>query len=86
MNPNSFEKLIKSIKSCRTQDQYITVCDWLVELRQLYNLSGKQNAELNEEFLRASVRIGGLGYEQIYYEGDNIFANRKYRHKSTNDK
>lgn len=80
MNPNSFQRLIKILQSCRTQDQYISFCDWMVELRGLYNFSGKQSAELNDEYLKIGSRIGSIGYEQIYYEDSDRFIDHKYRY------
>ena len=85
MNSDSFEKMIKSLKSCRTQDQYIVFCDWVIELRKLYRLSGKQSSILNDEYLNAATRIGE-GYEQIYYEDSNLFIDRKYSRKPVRNK
>ena len=80
MNPKSFDKLIKSLQSCRTQDQFISFCDWVVELRQLYNLSPKQSSQLNDEYLKSATKLGDLGYERIYYEGSDRFIDHKYRY------
>lgn len=52
MNAKSYNKLIKSIKSCRNEEQICQFLLWYNNLRELYHFSSKQKHEINEEVVR----------------------------------
>lgn len=58
MNSDRFEKILDSVQSCQTVDQYITCVEWIRNLRELYNFSPKQHWALNEFMLDACIRLG----------------------------
>lgn len=51
MNQKVFEKVIKTIRSCNTQDQYLNTIMWINNLRELYNFTSKQKYVINEEYI-----------------------------------
>ena len=57
MNRLSFKKVLDSINSCETKDQYISCANWIKQLRTLYNLGPKQNWKLNEYLLATGLKL-----------------------------
>lgn len=53
MNKESFDMIIRTVRSCITEDQYLTALEWIMNLRELYHFSPRQNNLLNDEYLTA---------------------------------
>ena len=57
MNPKSFKKVLKTLDSCKTRDQYVVFMEWIFQLRKLYNFSMKQNLILNDKYMEHVIKV-----------------------------
>lgn len=52
MNQKSINKIIETIRSIQTMDQFKVTVQWISNLRQLYNIPVKYEAQFQKELLK----------------------------------